>query len=189
MNTTIHRSLLNADITWTSLSEANNLPLIYTKLENYIWSKFEGWQLSHRCTCILNLQLRLYEVNRWWSERCFPFVAQTRNKPLNFWSLSTRVFSAPHSTDGHALGSFHAGIWWLDQTTDQIIVVPCHRSSYIHWAQVTSCSFALIYQILCFLWPWSRWNFVFIPTFVTSYSFFTIASIFIYPYHFVWIAL
>jgi len=100
-------------------------------------------------------------------------------QPLNFWSLSTRVFSAPHSTDRHALGSFHAGIWWLDQTTDQIIVVPCHRSSYIHWALVTSCSFALIYQILCFLWPWSRWNFVFIPTFVNSYSFLAIASIFI----------
>ena len=100
-----------ADISWTSLSsEVNNLPLIYTELENYFFPKFEGWQLSHRCTCILNLQLRLYEVNRWWSERCFPFVAQTRNKPLNFWSLSTRVFSAPHSTDGHALGSFHAGI-------------------------------------------------------------------------------
>ena len=85
-----------ADISWTSLSsEVNNLPLIYTELENYFFTKFEGWQLSHRCTCILNLQLRLYEVNRWWSERCFPFVAQTRNKPLNFWSLSTRVFSAP----------------------------------------------------------------------------------------------
>ena len=152
------------------------------------WKTIFGPNLKDDSYHIVYMYLALAASSLWGEPvvKCKMFPI---GQPLNFWSLSTRVFSAPHSTDGHALGSFHAGIWWLDQTTDQIIVVPCHRSSYIHWAQVTSCSFALIYQILCFLWPWSRWNFVFIPTFVTSYSFFTIASIFIYPYHFVWIAL
>ena len=90
-------------------------------------------------------------------------------QPLNFWSLSTRVFSAPllNRWTRHRFVSCRDLMIGPDhRSVDQIIAVPCHRSANIHWAQkeVTSCSFALIYQILCFL---RSWSFVFIPTFVT----------------------
>jgi hypothetical protein len=152
---------MDTTISWTSLSEANNLPSIYVKLKNYILSKFEGWQLSHQGTYFL--QLRLYAVNRWWSERCFPLVA---SQEIASEAYRLRWLVPPFSR------------WTRLRFVScrDLMIGPDHRSDRGALSQVCEHSLStkgshlmfirLIYQILCFLRSWSRWNFVFILTFV-----------------------
>ena len=179
-----------ADISWTSLSsEVNNLPLIYTKLENYILSKFEGWQLSHRCTCILHLQIRLYEVTRWWSERSFPLVAQSRNSLLTSEAYQLGCLVPPIQQMDTPYVRFMQGS--DDWTRPQIRSSWCpvtglrtfteHKSPHVHshWFTRYCASYDPEVGGISFSFP---------PLLIPI-PFWLLLQFSFYPYHFVWIAL